>query len=108
MLSVWAVNTPGNNFRELLIGVGYKGVFIPLGRWPGSLDQDLCDCVPLAKAGVLEEESPTYSGACGGGKVYKVKHEVQPDNCQGNKFLLGWMVEVVGKWEVANACHPQA
>lgn len=29
---------------------------------------------------------------CEGGKPYKVKQGVEPDNCQGNKFLLGLMV----------------
>lgn len=40
-------------------------VFMPLGRWPGSLAKDLCDCAPLARAGVLEDASFTYSGAVG-------------------------------------------
>lgn len=40
-----------------------KVAFMPLGRWPGSLGQDLCGCVPLARAEVFEETSSAYSGA---------------------------------------------
>jgi hypothetical protein len=110
VLSMWAVNTPGNSFRELLIGTGWKGVFILLERWPGSLGQNLCGCIPLARGGVLEDDSSTYSGHCG--KANKVKQGVKPDNCQSSKFLVGLLVEElalfhqVGKWEVANSFHP--
>lgn len=34
---------------------------MPLGR-PGSLGQDLCVCLPLARLGVLEGTLSTYSG----------------------------------------------
>lgn len=56
-------------FRELvhLLGVGGrgrdKGVFMPLGRWPGSLWQGLCGCVPLARTVVLADASSAYSEA---------------------------------------------
>lgn len=52
-----------------------------------SLGQGLCDCVLLARAGVLEDASSTSSRAVGsGGGVlpYKVKQEVEPEN----KFMV--------------------
>ena len=32
---------------------------MPLGRWPGSLGESLCSCVPLARAEVLKDASST-------------------------------------------------
>lgn len=47
-----------------------------------------------------------------GRESYKVKEGVKPDNCQGNKLLLGLMVGEptlhgeVGSGEGANSCYP--
>ena len=41
------------------------GLFMLLGRWPASLVQGLRGHAPLARAGVLEDASSTYSGAAG-------------------------------------------
>ena len=51
--NVWAVNTPGNSFRELVPFIQVREVSVPLGRWLGSLEQSLCGHIPLARAGVL-------------------------------------------------------
>lgn len=57
-----------------------------LQRQIGSLGQGLCDCVALARADMLEDNSSTYSWAVGSGGSNK---ELKPHNCQGNKFLPG-------------------
>ena len=42
------MHTPGNSFRELAQFSREKGgLFMPLGRWPGSLGQGLCGSVQL-------------------------------------------------------------
>lgn len=86
----WA-STPGASGNQFSL--------LGRGRWPESLGQGLCGCIPLSRPGVLEDASSTYSeavrwrrGAGGGGAPYKVKQGVKPDNCQGEKFLLGLMV----------------
>ena len=54
---------------------------------------------------VVEEASLAYLGAID----YKVKQGLKPDNCQGDKFLLGLMVGKLALWhqvgsrEVANS-----
>lgn len=66
-----AVKTqPGNSFGELvcLLGVVVVMVFMLLERWSGSLAPDSCGCAPLARSGVLEDASFTYSVAVGPGK----------------------------------------
>lgn len=51
-----------------------KGVFMTPKKWPGSLRQDLCGHVTLARVGLLEDISYTSSGAVGSGVGdYKVK-----------------------------------
>ena len=42
-----------------------KGVFMPLGRWPGSLGPGLCGCAPLVRAGVMEDALCAYPGNVG-------------------------------------------
>lgn len=70
--------TPENWFS--LWGVwGRKQLFIPLGRWPRSLGQDLHACVPLPRTGQLEDASAAYSEA-GEGTLLGVK----PGSCSGN------------------------
>lgn len=44
-----------------------RGVYA-LKRCPGSLGQGLCDHISLARVGVLEDTSSTYSGAVVGGR----------------------------------------
>lgn len=44
------------------VGGGVKQILMLLGRWPGSLRQGLCDCAPLAKAGMLDDAPSTYLG----------------------------------------------
>jgi len=72
---------------------------MPLERWPGSLGQGLCGCVPLARKRMLEDASSGYSGTVGGeGESYKVKQGGKSDNCQGNKFLLRLMMGRPSLW----------
>lgn len=59
------INSPGNSSRELILFISH-GVFIPLGRCPGSLGQDLCSYVTLARARFLEDTSSAYSSVAVG------------------------------------------
>ena len=65
----------------------------------------------------MSEDTPSvYSGAVGARAVGEdlIKQEVEPDNCQGRKFLQGLMVGEPAFWcqawgeggggEIANSC----
>lgn len=91
-------HTPRGSFRELVqfngegLGCWEKGVFMPLGRWPGSLGGQVCGLCTIGQ-GRSVGRCFTYSEAAGWGEgregPYKVKQGERPDNCQGTKFLLG-------------------
>lgn len=68
------IQTPGNSFRELVqfngegLGCGGKRGIYATGEVAGiSRGTGLWDCVQLARAGVLEDASPTQ-GLLGGGR----------------------------------------
>lgn len=59
------LRTALENWVSLMEGVK-KGVFVPLGRWPGFLGQGLYGHVQLVRAEMLEDASSAYSGAAVG------------------------------------------
>jgi hypothetical protein len=67
---------------------------MPLRRWPGSLDQSVCDHGQERGVGryfiSILRAYRVRIYVCG--KPYKVKQGVKLDNCPGNKFLLGLIV----------------
>lgn len=89
------INTAGIALENWLIyWGGERRVFIPLGRWPGSLGQGSCGRIPLARAGVLEGASSIYNQGLDSGGLgrttlddLKIRGGVKPGNCQGNRFL---------------------
>jgi hypothetical protein len=100
LMSVQAKDTPRNSFGELVCLLGGDVLMSP-GRWSGTLGQGLCGCEPLARTGVLDDTSSTNSGAVGcrvGGGRGLIKSNKKPDNCQGNKSLLGLMVGEPALW----------
>jgi hypothetical protein len=93
---VWVINIPRNSFGWLvnLLGEGEESGIYALGMWLRSLGQGLWGRVSLARTRVFEDVSSTHSGSveCVSGQPYKIRQGVEPDNCQGDTFLLGLMV----------------
>lgn len=82
-----AKNPAWNSFGNWLT-YSQKSIYVPeeVARVFGARDSK-----------VWEDTLLTYSGAVGyvcvgGGRPYKVKQGGNPDNCQGNRFLLVLMV----------------
>jgi hypothetical protein len=61
VMSVWAMNTPRNSFGELVLLIGVGEVSMPLGRWPGSLEQFVW---PYTISQGRSVAPTTYLGAC--------------------------------------------
>lgn len=59
------LRTALENWVSVMEGVE-KGVFVPLGRWPGFLGQGLYGHVQLVRAEMSEGASSAYSGAAVG------------------------------------------
>lgn len=78
-VSAWAKNTGWGTATEnsFIYWAGRKDIYTP-GWWPGSLVQGLCGYVPLARTGVLEDTSSTYTRTVHEGP-YKVKQGVKLD-----------------------------
>lgn len=103
---------PGNSFSELFVYWEEEGVFMPLGRWSGSLRQSL-SVYNWPGTECWKTLPPHTQGLrVGAGEPYKAKQRVKPASCQGNTFLLGLMVRQptswhqVGRREGANSCGP--
>lgn len=76
------------NYWFSLMGVGRKEC-VPLRRGPGSLGQNLCGCVRLARVGRLEDTSFAYSELWGGHDMtLEGQQGVKTNKRQDNKFCL--------------------